>query len=66
MDPKFKKLIEYIARNSEKESALLYPNPNWYLFTVPLLDFLSDDLELGQDQVGEVFNAAREQIEGSA
>lgn len=38
MNKKVKKLITYIANASQQESVLLYSEPNWYVFSVPLLD----------------------------
>lgn len=51
MEDKERKLIEYIAKAAEEESALLYSHPSFYLFAAPLLD-----------EIGKIFNIDQQEI----
>lgn len=52
LDDKIKRIIEFIARNSERESGFLYPDPQWYLFSVPLLDEIKATYECDYGEIG--------------
>jgi hypothetical protein len=54
-----KAIAEWCSAHGNVESRFLYPDPQHYVFTYGLFDFLSDKTGL---PIGEWFNAAQERL----
>jgi hypothetical protein len=55
-DNNIHKLLLWILKNNQRESALLYPNPQDYIFTKPLIDALVDIFHLDKDVIIDYIN----------
>ena len=62
MDNKLRELIEFIAENSESESSLLYPKPQWTINSISLLDKISEIFNLRKDRIGEIVDNYWEEV----
>ena len=54
IDDKVAKIIRYIARESESESALLYPNPSHLVESIGLLDEIVKVYGLDKNDVSDI------------
>ena len=56
-----RRLIAYVLEHEEKESPLLYPEPAFFVFVQPLLDFIRKE---AGGMTEEEFNALADEIQG--
>ena len=57
MTVKERKLIEYIAKAAQSESALLYLNPSFYLFVEPLLGEIAEIFGIDKKEISQCVDA---------
>lgn len=67
MTPELKKLIEWIAENTwvEPLSGFMPGGPYWNVSAMPLLDAIAESHGIDKEEIGDVFNPAREKYEDS-
>jgi len=58
MESNIRKLIEYIAENSESESVFLSSTPSFSISSIELLDEIVEIFNLSKEEVGEIVDAA--------
>ena len=62
-DDNIHKLLLWILGNSQRESSLLYPNPQDYIFTKPRIDALIDIFHLDKNVVINYINKLADEKE---
>lgn len=55
LDPRIKRIIEWLAENAAFESGLLYHDPQAYVLVIPLLDEIVATYEVEMEEVGNIF-----------
>ena len=58
MKDEVKRLIEYIAKEIQLQSTLLYLTPSFYLFTKPLLDEISEIFNISKKEISQCVEEA--------
>ena len=61
MTPEHKRLIEWVAKESESESAFLTSFPTWTVDFHRLLDKIADLFEISEDEISKIIDDKRKE-----